>query len=112
MRKHRNIIPAVTQWRHFEVQDFHTIKQILTKLAYLDECLEALIARDNQAEIDGPPFCFSDAANFPFLDHAQQLRLQCRSRIRDLVEENRSTMCRFKKTWPVRRCTCIRARFC
>ena len=63
------------------MQNVQPVKKVFAKLAGGRQCLETLIACDDQPDIDRTIFGFSNSSDFALLNDSQQLCLQRLSRV-------------------------------
>ena len=78
---------AFTQGRQFQRDYVQAVVQVFTELADLRQALEVAVGRGDQAHIDLLRLHRADAANFTFLQHAQQASLGFERQFADFVEE-------------------------
>jgi len=93
----RNIVFAVTQRRQVERQNSQAVVEILPELLGLDQFGQIFVCGRNDSCIDLDRLIASDALDFTFLENPQQLRLEGRSRVGNLIEKNRPAVRLFEQ---------------
>jgi hypothetical protein len=83
----RNVVGAFAQRRYADDDDGDPVVQILAERAQLDTPLRVLVGRRDEPDVDSPRFGSSDLHELARLDDAQQLRLERRAQLRQLVDE-------------------------
>src|SRR5262249_2980639 len=81
---------------HPEVNYIQTKIEVLAKCSPRDRGVEVLIGGCNNPDIDANWACATDALKLTFLEHAQQLRLQCRREFCDLIQKDCPGVCDFQ----------------
>ena len=95
-RELQDFTGPVAQRRHLQLDHVEAIVKILAEALFLDQLLEMLIGRGNDARIDFDRLRTADALERPLLQKAQQLRLHHRRQIANLVEQDRAALGRFE----------------
>ena len=75
---------------HADRDDVDAVVEVLAEPSVLHRLLEVDVRGDDQPEVGPDRLGAADAFDLPFLDRAQQLRLQVEPQIADLVEEQRA----------------------
>src|SRR5260221_12719647 len=88
-----DIVAALPQRRHGELDDVEPVEEVLAEAAGGDELGELLVRSANDAHVDRVLLRRADLANAFLLDGAQQLHLHGERQVRDLVEEERAAVC-------------------
>ena len=91
----------VAQRRHVHGDDIQAIEEILTERSLCHHLRQIGVRGRDDADIDLHRVRFSDALEFPFLQHAEQLRLQRRAHRSDFVEEQRAAVRLLETSLPV-----------
>src|SRR5690606_29868654 len=90
-RESGNILDALAKRWHLEVDHVQPIVEVLAKLSAFDEALDRSVRGGDDAHVDGASAVLADASHLVLLKDSQELRLQIEARVRDLVEEDRSS---------------------
>src|SRR5215471_7902620 len=98
MHEHRDIIRALTQWRHQDGKNVESVEQIAAELALRDRLAEITVGRGNHTNINPDRGAAANALELLFLEHAQQLDLYVRWKLADLVEEDRTAVGQFESS--------------
>ena len=85
----RDVFLALAQRRHRARHDVQPVEQILAEAPGGDLALEIFVGRRDDAHVDADGLLAADALELLLLQHAQQLELQRRRHVADLVEEQR-----------------------
>ena len=80
------------------------MKQVLSEPIIADQFSEIAVGRRDQADIDLGGIIRADAADFPLLDHSQELHLEGERRLRDFIQKCRASGGAFQK--PFAGCGC------
>ena len=72
----RNILPSFPQRRNPDVDHVQTVEQIIPEFPFTNGMVQVHVGRSNDAHIHFKLFRSTDAVEFPFLQHAQQIHLQ------------------------------------
>ena len=75
-----------------EVHDVQAVVEVLAELAGLDHLFEAAVRRGDDADVALLRTAVADAEDDPLLHRAQELHLQLRRELADLVEEQRAAV--------------------
>ena len=97
----RDIVLPGPQRRHFDREDAQTIEEIETKPAVGDVLLQIPIGRSQHPDVHAPRRILADALELALLQDAQELRLQIRGNLADLVEEQRAAVGELEPPDPV-----------
>ena len=88
-----DVFDALTQWRQPKRDDVDTIVEVLAELAFLDCPFKIDVCRHDQPEFGLDGLGAADPLNLAFLDGAEQLGLEIKPKIRDLVQKERAVGC-------------------
>jgi hypothetical protein len=94
----QDVRPPVAERRNAKLDDAKTVVKVIPEPAAVDLLGEVAIRRGDDPDIDFPRAALTDAADFVFLQNAEQLHLHGLSELADLIEKDRPMMCRFEKT--------------
>jgi hypothetical protein len=98
LRQERNILHAFTQWREMDVDDVETVEKVFPENAALARDLEVAVRRSDEPEVHADLAHSADTHDLPFLQYAQDLGLEERRHIADLIEEHGSAVGLLQKT--------------
>src|SRR5579884_3052638 len=98
MRDHWNIFTPISQRRNLNVEHLQSVQEILTERSLGHEFFQIAITGNDKANVNRSSLGLTNSSNFSFLDNPQEFCLQCRSRVRNFVKENRPSIRRFKQT--------------
>jgi hypothetical protein len=84
----QRVAAAQAQRRHLDVDDVEAVVQVLAELALADRLGQVAVGRGDQPHVDLDRLAAADPLERPLLQHAQQLDLQRRRYLADLVEEH------------------------
>ena len=87
---------ALAQRRQEDRHDADAVVEIGAKLAALDRVLKVLVGRADEAHVDLDRPHAADPFEFAFLQNAQQLDLEARRNVADLVEKQRAAVGEFE----------------
>ncbi len=105
------VFGALAQRRNRNWKHVQAIIQILPELVLRHHLSQVVMGCRDQPHVGANRLPAAQALEFMFLQHAQQLRLQLRGNIADLVQEQRAPVGRFKTAKPLRNRTGERAAF-
>src|SRR5262249_49165670 len=88
----RDVGTPLAQRRHMQIHNVDAIVQILAERAALDLRLQLPVGGANHAHFDFLVFLGTDAAELAILKQLQQLRLQRRIKLRNLIKEQRAAV--------------------
>src|SRR3989449_9979774 len=88
--QNRNVLPALAQRRNVDRDGVDPEEQVLAQTSLAQGGLGAPVRRRDEAEVHRDSFGGSHPAHGAFLEHAEELRLELRRHLRDLVEEERA----------------------
>src|SRR5215472_4008808 len=88
-----NVLLPLPQGRQVQVHDIEPIKEVLAKFSFLRELGQVLVGRSHDANVYFHRAALADPPNLPLLDGAQQLRLDFRANVANLVEKERAAAC-------------------
>ena len=78
---------AITQGRHFDVENIQPVEQIFAKSFGGNSLLEIFVARGNDPHIDADVFCTADPAHGFFFQNPQQAHLRLFIHGGDFIEK-------------------------
>ena len=85
----RDVADSLAQRRKLQLDRVDAVEQVATKHVLIDQLLKRTVRGGDEAEIRRQFFHAPDAANALGLEYTQELRLQRRGQIADLVQEQR-----------------------
>ena len=88
----RDVLAPRAQRRQLERDDLEAVQQVLAKPALLDQHAQVAMGRGDHAHVDLALAGAADRAHAVGLEHLQQLRLQRRRHLADLVEQQRAAV--------------------
>ena len=88
----RDVFGPLAQRRHAQRDRVDAEVQVLAQAALTQRHLEVDVGRADQSEIDRDQAIAADRPILALLQHAQQLRLQVRRHLADLVEQQRAAL--------------------
>src|SRR6185503_13313295 len=91
-RKRRHVLATLAERRHDDRKHAQAVEQIEPESPGLDLAAEIAIRRRDESHVDAASRRRAHRPNLPLLQHPQELRLDCRARLADLVEEERSAV--------------------
>jgi hypothetical protein len=91
-RERRYVLEAIAERRQADREDAEPIEEVLAGAPRLHLVLELPVRRDDDADVDLPVARVAHGPDLALLQDAQQLRLQARRRLRDLVQEERAAV--------------------
>src|SRR5262249_661221 len=83
----RNVVLALAERRHHDAHYVEPVEEVLAEAAALYYGLEVLVGRGDHPDADGMGLGRADRPDFLLLQDAQELGLQRRRELGDLVEE-------------------------
>src|SRR3989441_475256 len=86
----RDVLPALAQRRDVDRDGVDPEEQVLAQAALAQGRLGAPVRRRDEAEVHRDGFGGAHPAHGTLLEHAEELRLELRGHLRDLVEEKRA----------------------
>src|SRR6185503_18901082 len=86
----RDVLAPLAERRQPEREDLEPVVEILAEAAPGDLLLQVAVGRGDDAHVDVLRRRGADRADLPLLERAEELRLERRRRLRDLVEEERA----------------------
>ena len=89
-RKVRNLLATLTQWRHEDPDDAEAIVKVFAEFPFRDTLLQVGIGGGQHADINGLRSCLTDRHDFALLEEAEQLRLDIKRQVANLIEKERS----------------------
>ena len=92
----RDLLGPFAEGRNDDLDDVEAIVEILAKLAGCDRVLEILICRCNDSNVNFDDGFAADPRELPILQNMEDLGLEGRVEIADLVEKNRAMIGRFE----------------
>src|SRR6185369_11592088 len=88
----RNVLAPIAQRRHLDRHHTQAIVEILAEAPFADGLFEVAIGRRDDAHVHALRGHPADRLEHAVLEHAQQLHLQLRAHVADLVEEDRAAV--------------------
>src|SRR5438105_2689162 len=85
----RNILPALAQRRERDRNYVEAIEEVLAELALVDHLLEIAVGGSDDPDVDGDRLGGADGTDLAALEGAQELDLEGRRHLADLVEQQR-----------------------
>ena len=92
LREDRNLLAALAQRRQVDRHDVEPEEQILAELSFGDGLLDIAVGGRNDAYVDAHVVLAAEARELAVLEHLQQLGLQRKAHVSDLVEEHRAVV--------------------
>src|SRR5437867_855354 len=96
LRQEPNVRDSLAQRRDLNWDDGKPEKQVFSKLLLLDEILQISIRCSHHPRIDANGFKSADTFERLLFDHTQNLGLNRKVKLADLVEKHRSLVCQFE----------------
>jgi hypothetical protein len=88
----RDVLATLAERGENEARDVEAVVEVEAEALVGDRLLQILVRRRDDPHVDRHGLVVAEAADLAFLDRAQQLRLEGRLRLRDLVEEERAAV--------------------
>src|SRR5574341_1403153 len=82
-----NILGALSEWWKRDGDDIESEEQVLSEQALADRFIQASIGGGHEAKIDPDRLCSTYPLKLVLLKYAEELRLQARLQVADLIEE-------------------------
>src|SRR5262249_43761561 len=98
LREHADVALPIAQRRQLDAGDRGAEEEIVAKAALLDLLIEIAPRRREHADVDLDGSVAAQPAHLRALENAQQLRLQGRVEVADLVDEQRAAVGLFEHT--------------
>ena len=105
LRQQRNVFAPFPQRRQHEIDHVQPIVQVFTKDACGNGFFKVAMRRRQDADIDRACFGRPDRPDFAFLQYPEQLDLQGRGHVADLVQEYGSALRAHKQAGMVSSCS-------
>src|SRR5688500_2730329 len=96
--KHHDIVHTLAQWRYIDLEFIESVIQVFAEVSGPGRIPKFLITCHDDAYIEIDILDAAYAAHLALLHNAQQCNLDIIRQVRDLVEENRSTVRKLKAT--------------
>ena len=93
-----NVIGALAKRRQIDLHDGKSIIQVLAQLTFAERLLQIPVRCSDDANVDRDLLLASEAAHRARFERAQQLHLNVRRHLRDLVEEERAAARHLERT--------------
>src|SRR5262249_6733403 len=93
----RDVLAAVTQGRHPQMDDGEPIEEVLPKRAFRDHLFESARGRGDDPYVDRERPRTAQSEDHLLLDRAEQLHLRGGIALADLIEEQRPLIGRFEE---------------
>src|SRR5581483_1430583 len=94
----QDVLPPLAQRRHRDLDDVQAIEEVLAESSGRDVALEVAVRGREDAHVRAPRAGLADPLERLVLEEAQELRLQARRHLGDLVEEERAALRRLDAT--------------
>src|SRR5690606_26457231 len=101
-------VTALAQRRQCDDVWCDAVVQVFAELTRADTLAQVTVGRGDDAHVNGDLARGAEATEAMRLEHLQQLWLQFRSEVADLVEEKRAAVCDFEEA--AFGCLCVRER--
>ena len=88
----RDVLAVIAQRRQRDRQNVEAVKQVAAETPFCDFLVQLPVGRGNDADVDPDVRRPADAFKAFLLEEAQQLGLQRRHHLRDLVEKHRAAV--------------------
>ncbi len=88
----RNVVAALTQRRQRDADDIETEEEVFTKVAVADRRFQITIGGGHHADVDAHVLPSTEPRELAVLEHLEELRLQRRAHLADLVQEHRAVV--------------------
>src|SRR5205814_7150257 len=85
-----DVLAALAERRYLDPHDVEPVVEVGAELAPRDHGLEVLVRRRDDAHVDRDGLVRADSPDLALLQHAEELGLEARAHLPDLVEEERS----------------------
>src|SRR5205823_5381170 len=89
----QDVVPALAQRDELDRDDVQPVIQVVAEAAGRRLVAERAVARGDDADVDAPRARAADRQYLAVLQDAQELRLEVRTDLADLVEEERPARC-------------------
>src|SRR3954469_1507901 len=99
----RDVLSAIAQARHDDRHDIQPVEKVLSERSLAHGLTKVPMRRRDDADIDLPLSRGADRSDRPALENVEQLGLQGRRHLCDLVEEQRATVSLGEQTSAVAR---------
>ena len=87
-----DLVAPLAQRRHVDLDDLQPVVQVLAELALEHHRLEIAVGGGDDAHVDGDALVAAQLGELGVLQHVQQLGLERRLHLADLVEEDRAAV--------------------
>ena len=92
VHEQRDGVHALAQRRQMDGDDVEPVVQVFAEAPVPDRLLEVAVGGRDHTRVDAHVALAAETREFPVLEHLEQLRLQRRVHLADLVEEDRAAM--------------------
>ena len=92
VRELEDVLPALAQRRQVDREALDPVEEVQTETSAVDLGLEIPVGGGDEADVRLARLVGADALVLAFLEHAQQLDLDARRDLADLVEEERPAL--------------------
>src|ERR1039458_9647011 len=99
--QHRDVLFALTQWRHLDGKNIQPVIEVLAKPALLRILLPVAVRGGDDADIHRTRLLLAHALILLFLQDAQELALEGEGNLTHLIEEERAVVGGFEAPGPV-----------
>src|SRR5262245_44692339 len=90
----RDVLGPLSQWRDLDRQRGDSVIKVFSKKPLADELLEIFVRGGNHAHVYFARSTLTKGVNLAFLKKPEQLRLQRKRQVADLVEEQSAVLSR------------------
>src|SRR5262249_27871345 len=97
-RNHWNVLGSRPQRRHVQRDGAHAIVQVVSELLFGHELFQVLMCCRNQTYIHPAVSHITQSSEALLLKHLQELWLNLKVQVTDLIQEHRSAVCDFEQT--------------
>ena len=99
VRQDQGILTPLAQWGGFNTQHIQAVIEIFPELLLLNRQLQILVGGGDDSQIDGDITGAAQPAERLMLQHPQQLGLQRRAHLADLIQEERALVGFFQQAF-------------
>ena len=91
-RQRQDILAALGEWRHLQLDDAQAVEQVLAEGAGADGLAQRRVGGGDDTHAGAPRAVGTEALELPGLQHPQQLRLAAAAERAELIEEQRAAV--------------------
>src|SRR5438105_2442742 len=96
LHQQRNILPALSQRRNRNGKYVESVKQVDAKPSFLNHVAQVVVSGGDDTHVRADGMCAAKPLEFVLLQHAQQLWLQLRRDVADLIQKYGSSVGQLK----------------